>query len=401
MRILFVHEISWLDKVTYEIHDIPELLSLAGHRVTFIDFAETDGHNLSKKFRRWKTTVSSGMTRAHQGSTVDVLTPGYIATGIWGRLLNSLTFIPLFWRTVKGKKIDVVVLYGVPTNGLQTVLLARILKVPVLFRAIDVSHQLRKFSFRFLIRLAERFVYKGVDHISCHNEALKKYCISLGADASKISIEFPKLDVTRFKPIGRSEELASTYGISVNSRVVFFRGTLYRFCGLEKFIELFSTYLKSHPDVCVLIIGGGEAEGSIRKTVMNYDLDSQVLIAPFVDYESLVTHICLADVSINTFSPSLVTHCALPGRVLQSMSCGIPVVSTPLEGMMSYSNGSDAVTYRELDHSFVDAVIDLLADASKCKALGDAGRQLVESKGTWDEFVIDFQLQLQSLLNTK
>jgi glycosyltransferase involved in cell wall biosynthesis len=134
---------------------------------------------------------------------------------------------------------------------------------------------------------------------------------------------------------------------------------------------------------------------------MNYDLDSQVLIAPFVDYESLVTHICLADVSINTFSPSLVTHCALPGRVLQSMSCGIPVVSTPLEGMMSYSNGSDAVTYRELDHSFVDAVIDLLADASKSKALGDAGRQLVESKGTWDEFVIDFQLQLQSLLNTK
>ena len=190
MRILFVHEISWLDKVTYEIHDIPELLSLAGHRVTFIDFAETDSHNLSKKFRRWKTTVSSGMTRAHQGSTVDVLTPGYIAVGIWGRLLNSLTFIPLFWRTVKGKKIDVVVLYGVPTNGIQTVLLARILKVPVLFRAIDVSHQLRKFNFRFLIRLVERFVYKGADHISCHNEALKKYCISLGADASKISIEF-------------------------------------------------------------------------------------------------------------------------------------------------------------------------------------------------------------------
>ena len=201
MRILFVHEISWLDKVTYEIHDIPELLSLRGHNVTFIDFAETDRQNSSKKFHRWKTTESSGMTRAHQGSAVDVLTPGYIATGIWGRLLNSLTFIPLFWRTVKDKRIDVVVLYGVPTNGLQTILLARILKVPVLFRAIDVSHQLRKFNFRFLIRLVERFVYKGADHISCHNEALKKYCISLGADASKISIDFPRLDSSRFKPI--------------------------------------------------------------------------------------------------------------------------------------------------------------------------------------------------------
>ncbi len=69
--------------------------------------------------------------------------------------------------------------------------------------------------------------------------------------------------------------------------------------------------------------------------------------------------------------------------------------------MMSYSNGSDAVTYRELDGSFVDAVIDILAESGKRKALGDAGRQLVESKGTWDEFVINFQFQLQRLLNTK
>ena len=401
MRILFVHEISWLDKVTYEIHDIPELLSLRGHNVTFIDFAETDRQSSSKKFHRWKTTESSGMTRAHQGSAVDVLTPGYIATGIWGRLLNSLTFIPLFWRTVKDKRIDVVVLYGVPTNGLQTILLARILKVPVLFRAIDVSHQLRNFNFRFLIRLVERFVYKRAGHISCHNEALRKYCISLGADASKISIEFPRLDSSRFKPISKDFELAKRYGIAPNRQVVFFRGTLYRFCGLEKFIELFAAYLKSHPDVCVLIIGNGEAENLVRQTVSNHNLLEQVLIAPFVDYESLVAHICLADVSINTFTPSLVTHCALPGRVLQSMSCGIPVVSTPLEGMMSYSNGSDAVIYRELDASFVDAVIDLLADSSKRKTLGDAGRQLVESKGTWQEFVADFQSRLQNLVDTK
>ena len=216
-----------------------------------------------------------------------------------------------------------------------------------------------------------------------------------------ISIEFPRLDSSRFKPISKDFELARRYGIAPNRQVVFFRGTLYRFCGLEKFIELFAAHLKSHPDVCVLIIGSGEAENLVRQTVSNHNLLEQVLIAPFVDYESLVAHICLADVSINTFTPSLVTHCALPGRVLQSMSCGIPVVSTPLEGMMSYSNGSDAVIYRELDGSFVDAVIDLLADSSKRKALGDAGRQLVESKGTWDEFAINFQVQLQNLLKTR
>ena len=401
MRILFVHEVSWRDKVIYEIHDIPELLSLAGHEVTFIDFPEITKQDVVKKFHRWKTTESHDISRAHQNSAVDVLTPGYVTTGSLGRFLASLTFVPLFWRTIKTKKIDVVVLYGVPTNGLQTVVMSRLRNIPVVFRAIDVSHELRKFKLPFLIRLAERIVYQGVDYISCHNEALKNYCISLGAEASKISIDFPRLDASRFKRGDRSDELAMTYGITPNHKVVFFRGTLYRFCGLEKFIELFASYLKSHSDVCVLIVGSGEAENSIRQTVSNHDLTRQVVITPFVDYESLVAHICLADVSINTFTPSLVTHCALPGRVLQSMSCGIPVVSTPLKGMMSYSQGSDAVTYSELNSSFVDAVIDLLADSNKRNILGNAGRLLVESKGTWQEFVTDLHSQLQNLVDTK
>ena len=103
MRILFIHEVSWRDKVIYEIHDIPELLSLAGHEVTFIDFPEITKQDVVKKFHRWKTTESHGISRAHQNSAVDVLTPGYVTTGSLGRFLASLTFVPLFWRTIKAK----------------------------------------------------------------------------------------------------------------------------------------------------------------------------------------------------------------------------------------------------------------------------------------------------------
>jgi hypothetical protein len=40
MKILFVHEVSWFSKVVYEMHDFPELLSLNGHEVHFLDFEE-------------------------------------------------------------------------------------------------------------------------------------------------------------------------------------------------------------------------------------------------------------------------------------------------------------------------------------------------------------------------
>ena len=38
MKILVLHEIDYLEKVIYEIHEFPELLARAGHEVTFFHF---------------------------------------------------------------------------------------------------------------------------------------------------------------------------------------------------------------------------------------------------------------------------------------------------------------------------------------------------------------------------
>jgi glycosyltransferase involved in cell wall biosynthesis len=332
---------------------------------------------------------------------VDVFTPGGVVAGNLRRYFATLTFVPLFWRTVRERNIDVVVLYGVPTNGWQTVLLAKILKVPVIFRAIDIAHLLRDTRFKNLVKVAERYIYRNVAHISAHNEALKNYCVSLGASINNVSIDFPSVDLARFKPHPRDKELASSLGIHSGQKVVLFRGTLYRFSGLEIFIELFADYLRQNSDTCLLIVGSGEAEEVIRNTITKYDLDEQVTMRPFVSYDELVRHICLANVSVNTFIPSLVTHCVLPGRVLQSMACGIPVVSTPLQGMMNYSHGSDTVVYRNLGPSFVEAVADLLADDTKSQILGQAGRNLVTSKGSWQDFVDNFANLTQKVSVTK
>ena len=177
MRILFVHEVNWLEKVTYEIHDIPELLSIAGHEVSFIDFPESSKADSRNQRFSFRTTRNLAQSRAHIGSKVDVLTPGAVVGRGLSRYFASLTFVPLFWRTARARKIDLVVLYGVPTNGWQTVFLSKILKIPVIFRAIDIAHLLRQTKFKSLVKLAERYIYRNVDHISAHNDALKNYCI--------------------------------------------------------------------------------------------------------------------------------------------------------------------------------------------------------------------------------
>ena len=130
-------------------------------------------------------------------------------------------------------------------------------------------------------------------------------------------------------------------------------------------------------------------------------MQNQVVLRPFVEYSELVKHICLADVSVNTFVPSLVTDCALPGRVLQSLACGIPVVSTPLKGLISYTGDSKSVVYAPLGVEFVQAVNDLLLKKSERDLLSVAGRELVASKGDWQQFTAEFVELCQSVLARK
>ena len=401
MNLLFIHEVNWRDKVTFEIHDIPELLSIAGHSVFFIDYPEVSLDRKKLKYRFFRTTFSRIQSRTHNGSTVELRTPGRILPGIADRLVASLTFVPLLIKTIRSEKIDLIILYGVPTNGWQTVLVSKLLQIPVIFRAIDVSHLLRGSLFRNLIRTAERFIYRNVNHISVHNAALAEYCVSFGASPESISINYPRFDTNRFAPSLRDQNLAKNYGISEKHKVVFYRGPLYRFCGLEKFLDLFAETLHSDTNILVLIIGSGEAEKDISDAIQRLKIQSQVILRPFVDYPELVKHICLADVSVNTFVPSLVTDCALPGRVLQSLACGIPVVSTPLKGLISYTGDSKSVVYAPLGAEFVHAVNDLLQNKPEREKLSVEGRELIASKGNWQDFTTEFVELCQSVVARK
>jgi glycosyltransferase involved in cell wall biosynthesis len=225
--------------------------------------------------------------------------------------------------------------------------------------------------------------------------------VSFGANPNNVSIDYPRFDANRFAPSPRDQNLAKHYGISAEHKVVFYRGTLYRFCGLEQFLDLFAETLRNDKTILVLIIGSGEAEKNITDAIHRLEIQSQVVMRPFVDYPELVKHICLADVSVNTFVPSLVTDCALPGRALQSLACGIPVVSTPLQGLISYTGDSKSVVYAPLGAEFIHAVKDLLQSKPERDKLSVAGIELIASKGNWQDFTTEFVELCQSVLARK
>ncbi len=391
MRILFVHEVNYMRKVVYEIHDFPELLSSRGHEVSFVDFAEDEDPAGWARYVDLRTREVTGVARAHDGASVRVVTPGRVAPPPLDRLIAPVAQVPTLRRELRDGGYDAVVLYGVPTNGWQTVWLAHHYGVPVLFRSIDVSHELRSSTFRRAIRRAERFILERVDGVSANNVAMRRYAIANGAARPDVSVDYPGLDLERFAPGERPVRLAERYGIAESDRVVLFMGTFYRFSGLDWFIDGIAETLRRRPDVKLLLIGGGEADGDLRQRVADSGLGSQVVFTGFIDYPELADHLRLGDVAITPFEEELVTHCALPGKMLQYAGCGLPTVSTRLEGIQGLIPEGAGALYREPGASFVGAVIRLLDQPEERRTAGQLARRTMEDECSWDRAIENFE----------
>ncbi len=392
MKVLFVHEVSWFKKVVFEMHDFPELLSLRGHQVHFLDFDE----GKSRTKRRVLTTIE---TRAHAGSRVAVTTPPRVLPGILGRLLATIVQPLVFLYLVRRIRPDVVVLYSVPTSGWQITAVCRWKKIPIVARVIDVSHVLRVTRFQLLVKWAERFVFRNANFVSTHNEVLRQYCIGLGASSEKSSVIYPGIDTKRFYPALPRKDLQRQFKIQANDKVIVFMGTLFRFSGLVELITELAPALRNDRSLIFLILGEGEDFDRLKQLVSSLGMSNQVLMTGRIEYEQLADHIRLGQVAVVPFRPELVTHGALPGKVLQYLACGLPTIATPLRGLQSMVSDGQGVMYADSSRDMAGKAVQLVNNSQQRGEVASGGLRLIDRHCNWETQIQKFELLLESLVS--
>lgn len=392
MKIIFVHEVSWFKKVVFEMHDFPELLSLRGHEVHFLDFDEGKART-----KRWVLTTIE--TRAHVGSRVSVSTPPRILPGILGRLLATILQPLAFLWLVRRIRPDVVVVYSIPTSGWQITAICRLKKIPTIARVIDVSHVLRETKFKSLVRWAERVVFKNSNFISTHNEFLRQYCIELGASTMNSSVIYPGIDKRRFYPAPPRVNLQRQLGIQPYDKVIVFMGTLFRFSGLVELITELSPALRKDRSLIFLILGDGEDSERVQQLVRSLELVNQVLLAGRIEYEELGDHIRLGQVAVVPFRPELVTHGALPGKVLQYLACGLPTIAAPLHGLQSMIAEGEGVHYADGAEDMALKAVKLLNNPQQRSEIAGYGLRLIDRRCNWETQIQLFEQLLEGLIS--
>jgi glycosyltransferase involved in cell wall biosynthesis len=253
LKVLFVHEVSYEKKPIFEMHEFPEHLASRGHEVVFLQFDE--GLKFWQGNRQPTEKTISG--RVLQDTSIRVLTPLQFGMPGVDRLFATISVFPLLDRLLKTEKFDAVVLYAVPTFGYQAISLAKKHGVPVIFRALDVSHLIRKSLLSPLIKVVERYVYQHADVLSANNPAMSRYCSTLGGRTKKTFTNLPPLDVSHFEAKPRDERLATRLGIKSSDSVITYMGSFFYFSGLDTVIREFARVANENPTLKVLLIGGG------------------------------------------------------------------------------------------------------------------------------------------------
>ena len=388
MNILFIHEVDWLNKVVFDIHELSESLSSFGHRVFAIDFEDSWKRASIMDFGTLRTKDFGQVSRAHNGGSVMLRRPGFVKLPFLDRTTAFFTHYYEIEKTIKEKNIDVVVLYSVPTNGIQTLRIARKYNIPVVFRSIDILHMLvRNKILRRITFSLEKKKYSHVDKILALTPKLGEYVINMGADKDNVELLLFGVDTKRFNPNVNVEMLKDQLGVNENDKVVMFMGTLFEFSGLDLYVEQFPMVLKEVPEAKLVIVGGGYLFEKLERTIANLGLNDKIILTGFQSYELMPQYINLADICINPFQINNTTRDIIPGKIYQYLACAKPVLATPLEGMKSLLPDENyGVVYSDIG-AFAQNTVALLKDDVYARNIGENGYRYCVGNNDRDRIV--------------
>jgi len=334
MHILVVHETEYIDKAIFEYQIIPEILASRGHAVYVIDFPTNWSGSLNSSMVSW-SAMYSDVSRANKSKGITLFRPTFVRLPVLSRISAFISYFFLIERVIRKHKIDRIILYAAPTNGIQTLLIAKKHRIPVLFRSLDVLHQIVPHKLlRVPTILLEKLVYSFSDHILAITPKLVDYTIKNGAKPQNCSYLPTGADGDMFTYQPKDEHLLATLGLEKDDLILLFSGTFYNFSGLTRIIRAMPLYLTKFPRLKLLLVGQGEQVGELKYLISELGLGKQVILAGFVNYSEVPKYINLADVCINPFDVNEITDIIFPSKVYQYLACGKPVIATKLKGML-------------------------------------------------------------------
>ena len=235
-----------------------------------------------------------------------------------------------------------------------------------------------------------RRVAASVDVVTYLGEFTRGHLASaLGSHANRLARLTPGVDASVFRP-GRGDGVRASLGLS-NRPVVVCVSRLMPRKGQDTLLRALPAIRAVVPDAALLLVGGGPLRGDLERYVDRAGLREHVVLTGSVPAAELPAYYGAGDVFAMPCRSRLggLDVEGLGIVYLEAAACGLPVVAGRSGGAPDAVRDGD--TGVVIDGSSVtavaDAVIALLLDPTRARAMGARGREWVEHEWSWDRSV--------------
>lgn len=208
----------------------------------------------------------------------------------------------------------------------------------------------------FITRMLRRY-YQQCDAVIVPSKPVCKLLRSYGIDVPiQVIPTATSLDVTK-DPVVRSQ-VRQEYGIPDNARVLLYVGRLAREKNLELLLNAFETLASKHPDIYLLIVGGGPYEPRCRSLANELRNADRIRFTGYVGREKVGRYYSAGDVFA---FPSLTETQGLV--VAEALCAGLPCVAVDAGGTPEmFTDGEDGMLARNDVNDFASKIDRFLSE---------------------------------------
>jgi PEP-CTERM/exosortase A-associated glycosyltransferase len=306
-------------------------------------------------------------------------------------------------------KPDIIHAHSPVLNAMPALSVGGKLEIPVVYEirafwedaAVDHGTT-REGSLRYrLTRALETSAIRRANHVFTICEGLRADIVARGVPANKVTVIPNAVDVETFQ-LAQTPDPALQEKWRLKGRtVVGFIGSFYAYEGLDLLVAALPDVIKVRPDACLLLVGGGPQDVSLKAQVQSLGLTQHVVFTGRVPHAEVNRYYDLIDVLAYPRHSMRLTELVTPLKPLEAMAQGHLFVASDVGGHKELiEHGKTGWLFKADDKAaLAQAIVDMLAHPERWPQMRANGREFVESVRNWRNSVANYQAAYENVLN--
>lgn len=242
-------------------------------------------------------------------------------------------------------------------------------------------------------RALESLALRRADQVTTICEGLRRDIAGRGIAAERITVIPNAVDVGLFQfAVQADATLRHSLGLD-GATVLGFAGSFYGYEGLDLLIEAARQMLPRHPQLRLLLVGGGPQEANLKAQALAAGLHDRVIFTGRVAHADVQRYYELIDVLAYPRLPIRLTELVTPLKPLEAMAQGRMFVASDVGGHRELvRHGETGFLFPAGDPAALAAALDdLLAKRSQWPQIAAQARRFVEVERTWASSVARYR----------